>query len=77
MTIVVDGWEVAVTRFEKRVGPFTIDIRTQAGDGVRWSVEATTIQGFDQAGGFCPNVDEAKAMAERVAGLLGGLVGGP
>ena len=33
MTIVVDGWEVDVNRFEKKVGQFTIAIRQTPVDG--------------------------------------------
>jgi hypothetical protein len=79
VTIVVDGWEVDVNRFEKKVGQFTIAIRQTPVDGAafRWNVEATAIDGLTGADGVCRSLDEAKVMAERVAGLLGGLVGGP
>jgi hypothetical protein len=85
VTIVLDGWEVAVTRFEKKVGPFTIDIwpNGQEAQTFRWTIETGIVAGFDAhwavrsavaAGGVCPTLDEAKAVAERVAGLLGGLL---
>ena len=75
MTIVVDGWEVDVNRFEKKVGQFTIAIRQTPVDGAafRWSIEASAIDGFNDAYGVCRSLDEAKTMAERVVGLLGGL----
>jgi hypothetical protein len=74
VTIVLDGWEVAVTRFEKKIGPFTIGVQPVEINGFRWLVEASNIPNFTSAHGTATHLEEAKATAERVAGLLGGLV---
>lgn len=73
MKIVLDGWGINAENFSKTAEEFDIDIEDQIGS-FRWRVTSERIPEFEAAAGKCDTLDAAKAMAERVAGLLKALL---